>query len=146
MRRPIRIIKDNHDKITEAFDDANGSACANTLTGGAAYSVAQDAEQELADRGLPASKRKGAKATYTPSGPPRSYKYSMTTTTFEIERNSNGWRLMSVEKTKVYPRSVGGLTLTITREHANIIAKKALSGLRIAEPETGTEPPEAADA
>ncbi|MEQ8956555.1 MAG: hypothetical protein RLP02_01320, partial [Coleofasciculus sp. C2-GNP5-27] len=86
MRRPIRITEDNRDKIAEAFDDANGSACANTLKGSAAYSVAQDAEQELADRGLPVSKRAGVKATYTPSGPPRSYKYSMITTTLEIER------------------------------------------------------------
>lgn len=146
MRRPIRITEDNRDKVDEAFDDANGRADANTLTGSAAYSIAKDAEKELEDRGLPVSRRAGAKATYTPAGPPRSYKYSMTTTTFEIERNSNGWRLMAVEKTKVYPRFAGGMNLTITREQADIVMQQALKGLRIAAPEAGAEPPEAADA
>jgi hypothetical protein len=146
MKKPIKIIEENRPKIDEAFDDANGRADANTLTGSAAYSIAKDAETELEDRGLPVSRRAGAKATYTPAGPPLSYKYSMTTTTFEIERNSSGWRLTNVEKTKVYPRSAGGMTLTITREQADIVMQKALKGLRIAAPEAGEEPSETADA
>ncbi|WP_412050252.1 hypothetical protein ACK6D9_00705 [Hoeflea sp. Naph1] len=133
MKKPIKIDEENRPAILEAFKLENGRATANTLSGAEAFRLAIEAEQELEKRGIPLSKRKGAQAIFSPSGPANAYQYSMLTTFFEIERNSQGWRLMSVRKVTTRPRSTGGMGLIITREQANIITKKALEGLHVAQ-------------
>ncbi len=129
--KKIQITETKRQQINAAFTEANGRAKANTLRGGDAFEMADRAERQLEARGLPKSKRKGAIASYFPSGPSASYDYRMKSTAFTIVRGTEGWALASVEKIDVYPKTKGGLKLTITQEQAAYITAHALDGLTV---------------
>ncbi|WP_173995755.1 hypothetical protein [Agrobacterium tumefaciens] len=127
----IRITEDNRDEIVAAFRAANGKAKSNTLHGSIAFDIAKRAEAELEAKGLQKNKRKGATASYVPSGPSKSYGHSMRTTAFSIERTATDWVLVSVEPVEVWPRSSGGMRLSILPFQAEMIMAKALVGLHV---------------
>ncbi|RVH69240.1 hypothetical protein CN198_14370 [Sinorhizobium meliloti] len=127
----IAIIEQNRDKIEAAFEAANGKARANTLRAYAAYEVAKEAERLLEARGIPKSHRKGAEAFYTPCGPAKAYRYSMTTTSIRMERGAAGWHLVDVNRVGIWAGHSGGTQLIVTEKQAEIITKAALSGLHV---------------
>ncbi|TBG52640.1 hypothetical protein [Rhizobium leguminosarum] len=128
----IKLTDENRDKVETAFNQANGRAQANTLRAFVAYEVAKEAEQMLEARGIPKSRRKGAAAFYSPSGPARAYKYAMTTTCLRIERGAEGWHLVDVTRIGIRAGHNGGTRLIITKPQVEIITKQALDGLIIA--------------
>lgn len=129
--KKIVLIEANLEQVDAAFDEANGKAKASVLCGKSAFTASHEAEAKLADRGIPKSKRKGARAHYVPSGPALAYRYPMRTTAFVIERGAKCWHLVSVSAVNVRPRTAGGLSLSITADQAEIVKKNALHGLHV---------------
>ncbi len=132
MNTKIKITPDNKTKIKNVFEKENGGAKANTLSGIEVFDIAKEAEERLENVRLPKKNRKKARAYYCVNGPANAYKFAFTTTEFDIERGSTDWFLVSVKRVNVYPRSKGGLKMTILESQAEEIRAKSTTDFHIA--------------
>jgi len=131
MKTKIKITHENKQNIFDAFEQENGLSKANTLSGIEVFDIVKKAEERLEDARLPKKSRNKAKAHYCTNGPARAYKYAFTTTEFVLERGSKDWFLVSVERISLYPRSKGGLKMTILESQAEEIRAKSTTDFHI---------------
>ena len=120
--------------ITNALRAVNGKAASFAITDPVAVvNVAERAEALLTKRGVTKANRKGARVVFCPAGPSASaYKYGAKSTQIVLERNSQGWRLVEVTETKVYPRSGERFGLTVSEAAAADITRHAFDGIHVA--------------
>lgn len=121
--KPIKIHKDNADKIEAALKEVNRRAHSFAVTSyGSVWDFADDAETKLAVSQLPKKDRPGAIARCHPAGPSaNAYKYGAKSTIVVMERRATGWFLTDVCETTVWPREKERIGVTITAKQRDMI-------------------------
>lgn len=117
--------------IKSALDAVNGRSAAFTITSAKlVQEVSEGAERDLY-ASLPKSAFIGARASYTPSGPAaKSYKNSAISTRIVLERRTEGWVMIAVERTTVYPRSSESLQIFLSAEQHLAAAIRAVAQVK----------------
>lgn len=127
-RRKIRP-----EAIEAALQAVNGRAYAHAVTQFRQVErAAHLAEEALTERNLPIKYRDGARLTYTPSGPGKSYaRYSSSVVSTEIclERIRGTWCLVSAEKCTIQADLDGTFSMELPREAIGQILVRTLKGI-----------------
>lgn len=104
------VIKKNGLKLTQeedivqALDSVNGKACNWVIdTIKEVVDIAERAEVQFDEVHLPKTYRVGATAKAYGYAPGKSYKYGVDSTEIELRRFAEGWRIMNVDRIKLYP-------------------------------------------
>lgn len=120
--------------IEDELETVNGRSESFTITSARAVrDIADAAEKRLADAGVPVAQRVGAVVAYRPNGPSASaYKYAARTTRITLRRVKDGWRLVGVARSDVWPREPEVFTITIGPDVADTVAKHALKPFTVA--------------
>ena len=123
------------EKLEEALDAVNGRASRFILTASEAVGFAKDAEQQLVKAGIAPTFRPGATATFYGFAPDKGYSYSVATTKMTMRRFKEGWRVMSVERTSMYPgdSKSGKIIVTLSDEQYRKAVKHHLGHFSVAE-------------
>lgn len=133
----IKINEQNRAKIEAALEKVNGKARAHTITSHSELAeLAERAEEALKASGLLLLKdRRGARLTFSPSGPGKAYAkkaFRVTTTSIVIERGPSGWLLTRAQRAEI-PATLGeGFSMTISSGQADIIKSHAMKQYTIA--------------
>lgn len=131
-------VKGLREPVEDALKAVNGRASSFTLT---LYSevmhVVKEVEDKLSARGVSKSAMTGVTATYKPAGPSaNAYKYSAKSTIITVKRVADGWRLVDVAETQVYPRENGKLSIVLTEKARDAVLRHAFDGMVAPEKET----------
>ncbi len=126
--------------INAALDKVNGKAVAHTInTYAEVWAIADRAEQLLDARGVTKGRRAGTTVTYGPSGPSASsYKYAAISTTIHLKRVADGWRLVGVNRSSVWPKGSETFSLTVSAGAAADIYRAAFEGVVVRAAEEAT--------
>lgn len=112
----MRIKISDDERVTEALRAVNSTAQSHTYSYASALRVvAENAEKELADLGIPKNARQGARIV-AQSGDklPSAYKYVATTTTVTLERGASAWYLVAAHRSSLWPRLAPHRDLQLT--------------------------------
>lgn len=116
-----------NDKAQQMLDEVNGRAKSFTLDISDLSKIAQRAENQLDESGLPKSKRVGAIVFYAPAGPSaKRYKYNAISTTVTLRRVKNGWRLIDASRCSARPQEPEHFRVRISPEQSEIITAHAM--------------------
>ena len=127
-------------KIQAQLDKENGRGRAHTLNyAGEVLDLARQAEQALADLGLPKCARLGAAYSYTSGGAVScaysARAYSRQATHVEFARGSRGWFLLRVARSQV-GQGGGGERLILTPSQDAVAVARVRLQYRVARPTT----------
>lgn len=129
--KPIKITRENGDKIDAALAEVNGRATDFTIVHHV-YVTKAAAQAEAMLDALPKAERPGASATFLPAGPSAGrWGVAAKSTLLHMERRATGWFLTSVEEEQVYPKQGERLRLTITEAQRDEIARRAVAGFSV---------------
>ena len=91
MAISIPITDANRDRIQASLDCTQKRCTARLQTVSGVFSYASEAEQMLANLGVPKDARRGASAVIQPPAVANSYNYSAQGTYVHLKRNTRGW-------------------------------------------------------
>jgi len=129
--------------LIEAIESIRGKATAWTMDAYDVKKAAADAEARLDDLGVYKKDRVGATATVSSGGPSsKSYKYSVTGSVAELRRFPEGWRLVSYERSDMYPGEAAKATVTLPHDLREKLAARffAARGIAFTKPEVSPSP------
>ena len=99
----------------KVINQQEGKSIVNCLNFNEIGELADEAEIRLAEIGVPKRERVGAKYYYVPAGPrAKSYSYGQGATALEIIKESTGWSIETIFRTKVYPQAPEARLLKLT--------------------------------
>ena len=131
---PLKLDLTKSAAIDAAINTAEGKATTRTADSSTATALANFAETELTNLGLPKKYWKGAKATYLPGAVCGSYGYAAFGTWLELTYGSEGWFLTGCDRRKVgsghngtYERQK--LVLSLEQQRLVLRSNPALSDL-----------------
>lgn len=105
--------------IQAALDAVNGKARSFTLDVLNVRSLAEKAEAQLDNAGIKKTVKVGATATFYGFAPSaKAYKYAVTTTAMTLKRYPEGWRVMRLIRSSMYPNSTqrGEIRVNLTKK------------------------------
>ena len=96
-------------KIRAALDAINGSSHVHTASPQDVINAATEAESNLQFFAIPKKARKGTRYIYTSGGSvPSAYKYQRNVNRITIERGSEEWFIVVIEKIEIWGRADRG--------------------------------------
>jgi hypothetical protein len=109
MKKPIRLVKENEEMVTNALREAMGRATAHVFHASDIFRLGVQAEKRLSNLGLIKKEMVGAKVCAR-SGTPTSNAYkraarSCVCTSVTMERRATGWFIVGIAKTDAYAGS-----------------------------------------
>lgn len=118
--KPIKITKENAEKITKALADVNGKASQHAYTDFQEIeNLAKTGEARLESLGVKKKDRAGALILATSGGTvSNSYAkqgFSRVATRVRIERKSTDWFIVKIEKQTIYQNG-GGVCVYLTKD------------------------------
>ena len=132
----IKIVDQNRDKIESLLAKIAGKAQSNVLDARYVFWLAEKAELQLQNLGLPKSRRTGAVRWYgTDGATAKSYRYSRICMDIKILRKGSGWYLSDVQVVSRYPQQDGPNFMYLTSNQlaivtTNFIKENGLQELR----------------
>lgn len=126
-------------EITPPLEDAlravNGKTEAHTITSAwELRSIANAAEDHLAESGVTLKHRIGSEIHLRPGGPSaKAYGYRAKTTRVRLQRVTDGWRLIGAEVVEVYPKQTAENRVLISPEARDDVLRHAMQGLEVRE-------------
>ncbi len=90
--------------IEKALDSVNGKSCNWVIdTIKEILAIAEKAEKQFDELHFPKTYRVGATAKAYGYAPGKRYKYGVNSTKIDLRRFAEGWRVMNVERIRLYP-------------------------------------------
>lgn len=121
------------DTVKEALRAVNGRAGAYVADYQDVADAAGAAEDRLCEKGVSVKNRLGATVVFSTAGPSsQAYKYSVAASKITMFRAREGWRVSSIERIYVYPKTKAKFGLTVPSAAGEDIQRHAFGGIAIA--------------
>jgi hypothetical protein len=124
--KPIKINNDNADQIHAALAAAAGRVKTHTFSNiRDLTALAEDAERQLEELGIPKKRRPGAEFFVISGGKLPAYEYRIIVARVEIKRFPEGWRLTLAQAINAWIGEARSLRLTAPQAEFAIAATRA---------------------
>lgn len=130
----MRINISKTDALGDALESVNRRAAAHVLEWYNVTALAERVEKDLQGRGVPKKYLKGARVTYTPAGPGKSYARKgrfVVSTQVELERGASDWFLIGAEKVDVWATESERFTMRVTDAARQAIEDHAFRNIAV---------------
>jgi hypothetical protein len=113
----IKITESKKNELRSVISETEGRSVVNRVSVEDLMTFADMVEKKLDRLDLPKKYRIGALYVYRGQGPfAKAYKFGQPATLFEIERGSDLWYLVKIERVKVYPKQRARSDLYLSRD------------------------------